>query len=207
MWHKLQRIAIFCLVIASVKAEDNDADKLFRDMEVVPDIFEESPKELLKVTYENGLDVGGGREFTPTETKDEPKVDWTAEPDAYYTLIMSTLDYPSRENPALREWLHWLVVNIPGTDIAKGDVLDPYVGPLTAKSSGLVRDVFLVYKQPGKQAFDEPVITNTNVTGHEKFSSPKLAKKYNMELVAGNIFQARWDEYVPIIRRQFGILT
>ncbi|XP_036344783.1 putative odorant-binding protein A5 [Rhagoletis pomonella] len=93
MWHKLQRIAICCLVIASANAEDNDADKLFRDMEVVPDIFEESPKELLKVTYENGLDVGGGREFTPTETKDEPKVDWTAEPDAYYTLIMNTLDF------------------------------------------------------------------------------------------------------------------
>jgi len=31
-------------------------------------------------------------------------------------------DAPSRKNATYREWHHWLVVNIPGTDISKGEV-------------------------------------------------------------------------------------
>ncbi|XP_054743510.1 putative odorant-binding protein A5 [Anastrepha obliqua] len=205
MWHQAQRFLFFSLVASSTLAEDSEVGKLFRDTEVVPDVLEEPPKELLKIVYDNGLEVGKGKEFTPTQTKDEPKLDWNAEPDSYYTVVMSNPDIPSRQNPLLREWLHWLVVNVPGTDIAKGDVLDPYIGPMAPKMSGVLRYVFLIYKQPEKQTFDEPILTNTDVTGHEKFSSMIFAEKYNMELVAGNLFQARWDEYVPKLHKQFGI--
>lgn len=114
-------------------------------------------------------------------------------------------DIPTRQNPLLREWLHWLVVNVPGVDIAKGDIIDPYIGPMAPKMSGVLRYVFLIYKQHGKQVFDEAKMTNTDVTGHEKFSSMDFAGKYNMELVAGNLFQARWDELVPSLHKQFGI--
>lgn len=37
-------------------------------------------------------------------------------------------DPPSRANPKFREWRHWCVVNIPGADVSKGDVLCEYVG-------------------------------------------------------------------------------
>ncbi|XP_050321984.1 putative odorant-binding protein A5 [Bactrocera neohumeralis] len=205
MWHKVKRIVIFYLAVNCVSAEDTEAEKLFRELEVVPDILDEPPKELLKIEYDGGLDVGRGEEFTPTQTKDEPKLDWTAEPDAFYTIIMTNPDIPTRQNPATREWLHWLVVNIPGTDLAKGFVLDPYIGPLNPKESGLVRNVFLVFKQLDKREFGEPILNNTSVAGHERFSSKGFAKKYGMELVAGNIFQSRWDEYVTLLHKQFGI--
>ena len=32
-------------------------------------------------------------------------------------------DAPSRAKPSRREFLHWLVVNIPGNDIGQGEVL------------------------------------------------------------------------------------
>ena len=54
--------------------------------------------------------------------KDEPRVHWDADPNSFYTLIMTDPDAPSRENPKMREWHHWLVVNIPGNKVAEGEV-------------------------------------------------------------------------------------
>lgn len=62
------------------------------------------------------------------------------------------------------EWHHWLVVNIPGNDISRGDVLSEYIGAGPPEKTGkhilkniyhifvlgLHRYVYLVYKQPGK---------------------------------------------------------
>ena len=39
--------------------------------------------------------------------------------DKLFTLAMVDPDAPSKENPENREWLHWLVVNIPGTEIKR----------------------------------------------------------------------------------------
>ena len=37
-------------------------------------------------------------------------------------------DAPSRTDPKFREWHHWLVGNIPGCDVSKGETLSQYVG-------------------------------------------------------------------------------
>jgi phosphatidylethanolamine-binding protein (PEBP) family uncharacterized protein len=67
--------------------------------------------------------------LTPTQVKDIPTViKWVTEPNALYTLCMTDPDAPSRLNPKYREWHHWLVVNIPENDVAKGHVLSEYVG-------------------------------------------------------------------------------
>lgn len=39
-------------------------------------------------------------------------------------------DVPSRQNPDEREWMHWIVANIPKTHISKGDCLASYIGPI-----------------------------------------------------------------------------
>lgn len=41
---------------------------------------------------------------------------------------MTDPDAPSRKEPKFREWHHWLVVNIPGNDVKKGETLSEYVG-------------------------------------------------------------------------------
>ena len=45
-------------------------------------------------------------------------------------------DAPSRANPSSREFLHWLVTNIPGCDIAKGDQFAEYIGSDAPKDTG-----------------------------------------------------------------------
>lgn len=59
------------------------------------------------------------------------------------TCLITDPDAPSRADPTWREWRHWLVGNIPGTDISKGEVLSEYIGAGPPKGTGLHRYVFL----------------------------------------------------------------
>ncbi len=52
----------------------------------------------------------------------QPSVTWEAEPNSFYTLLMTDPDAPSRKNPVNGEWKHWLVVNIPGNKLSEGEV-------------------------------------------------------------------------------------
>ena len=45
-------------------------------------------------------------------------------------------DAPSRTNPKAGEWHHWLVVNIPGDDVSKGEEKTQYFGSGPPKGTG-----------------------------------------------------------------------
>lgn len=111
---------------------------------VVPDVIDSIPHSILEVIYSKTVKVDSGNELTPTKVKDQPSVTWQAEKDVFYTLAMTDPDAPSRKQPKFREWHHWLVVNIPGDDISKGDTLSEYIGAGPPKDTGLHRYVLLV---------------------------------------------------------------
>lgn len=69
-----------------------------------------------------------------------------------------------------REWHHWLVVNIPGNDIARGETLSEYVGSGPPKGTGLHRYVLLIYKQPGPLTPTEKKLTNRSGDGRANVS-------------------------------------
>ncbi|XP_018322172.1 protein D2-like [Agrilus planipennis] len=172
---------------------------------VVPDVIDTVPEKLLEVVYDDGVNVDGGNKLTPTIVKDAPQVKWEAESDTYYLLCMTDPDAPSRKFPKAREWHHWLIGNIPGNDISKGQVLSEYIGAAPPPDTGFHRYVILVYKQPTKLKFDEKKLTNKSSMGREKFAIRNFAKKYNLgEPIAGNFFQAKYDNYVPTIYKQIG---
>lgn len=172
---------------------------------VVPDVLDKAPTETLEVSYSSGVKVDNGNTLTPTQVKDIPTVKWTADSGSFYTLCMTDPDAPSRKEPKFREWHHWLVGNIPGNDIAKGETLSAYVGSGPPKGTGLHRYVFVVYKQSGKLSFDEKRLTNTSGDNRGKFSIKKFAEKYKLgDPIAGNFYQAEWDDYVPILYKQLG---
>nr|ATU82444.1 venom protein PE-binding-like protein [Lethocerus distinctifemur] len=176
----------------------------FEKNEIVPDVVGVAPQETLEVTYDGGkLKVDGGNELTPTQVKDIPSVKWVAEPGALYTLCMTDPDAPSRKDPKFREWHHWLVGNIPGNDVANGETLSAYVGSGPPKGTGLHRYVFLLYKQKSKLNFTEPKLPNTSGDNRGKFSISKFAEKYDLgNPIAGNFYQAQWDDYVPTLYKQ-----
>lgn len=47
-------------------------------------------------------------------------------------------DAPSRKEHTYREWHHWLVGNIPGNDISKGETLSAYVGSGPPPDTGTI---------------------------------------------------------------------
>ncbi len=120
--------------------------------------------------------------ITPTQAQTAPVVGWEAEPGAFYTLVLTDPDAPSRASPTLREWVHWVRVNIPGDNLPcdgedGGDDLKTYVGAGPPASTGLHRYVFLLYKQPnGKQTFEEDDRTPFVKNGREKWSAAKFAE-------------------------------
>ncbi|XP_002013313.2 uncharacterized protein LOC6587906 [Drosophila persimilis] len=185
------------------KMSSSEAAECFAKHEIVPDVVPVGPNKLLKVTYGGGLVVDKGAELTPTQVKAQPNVEWDAEPEALYTLILTDPDAPSRKQPKFREWHHWLVVNIPGTQIAKGDVLSEYVGAGPPEGTGLHRYVFLLFKQKQKLSCKEPRIPKTSGDNRAKFSTTKFVGKYDLgNPVAGNCFQAKYDDYVPKLYKQ-----
>ncbi|ESN98471.1 hypothetical protein HELRODRAFT_113794 [Helobdella robusta] len=116
---------------------------------------------------------------------------------------MNDLDAPSRENPKFREWHHWLVVNIPGHHVEKGEVLSEYVGSGPPKGTGLHRYVFLVFKQNGKVKFHEKHLTNRSGDHRASHHVRKFSDKYSLgQPVAGNYYKAEWDDYVPKLYEQ-----
>ncbi|KAL0100000.1 hypothetical protein PUN28_019467 [Cardiocondyla obscurior] len=173
--------------------------------EVIPDVVDKVPAGVLNVTYPKNLTVEIGKVLTPTQVKDEPTVQWDGEANAFYTLCMTDPDAPSRKEPKFREWHHWLVGNIPGSDVSKGDTLSEYVGSGPPEGTGLHRYVFLLYKQPGKLTFSEKRLTNRSGDNRAKFSIKSFAAKYNLgDPIAGNMYQAEYDDYVPILYQQLG---
>jgi len=68
---------------------------------------------------------------------------------------------------------------------------------------GLHRYVFLIYKQSGKLSFTEQRLTNRSGAGRGGQSVSKFANKYKLgDPIAGNFYQAEWDDYVPKLHEQ-----
>jgi phosphatidylethanolamine-binding protein len=65
--------------------------------EIVPNVIDEAPKHLLKVTYDGNLVLEIGKELTPTQVKNQPEIDYDADNNAYYTLLLTDPDAPNRK--------------------------------------------------------------------------------------------------------------
>ena len=142
-----------------------------------------------------------GNEVTPMSVKDQPSVEWPTQVAQYYTLIMLDPDAPSRDKPTKREIKHWLVINIPGNDVTKGDTLAVYRGPSPSKGSGQHRYVFLIYKQSAIIKHSETVLTSSSREGRTKFNARVFAKRYSLgEPIAANFFVSQYDDYVGLMR-------
>ncbi|KAJ6659157.1 hypothetical protein lerEdw1_019460 [Lerista edwardsae] len=134
-------------------------------------------------------------------------IDWEGCcPEKLYTLILTDLDVPSRKDPKLREWHHFLVVNMKGNNLGSGCVLTDYIGSAPAKGTGLHRYVWLVYEQLQHLTCDEPILNNLLPAGREKFRAASFRKKYKLgPPTAGVCYLAEWDTLVPKIYEQLNV--
>lgn len=140
--------------------------------------------------------------MTPSKVKSTPFVDWNGENDAFYTLIMIDPDAPMSIRPIFAEYRHWMVVNIPGRSVPRGNTLREYVPPAPPRASGGHRIVFAVFKQPHWIRFPERRIPRDSGRLRARFKTNNFANKYKLELIAANLFVIEWDPFVPFIHRE-----
>uniref|UniRef100_A0A7E4W060 Phosphatidylethanolamine-binding protein n=1 Tax=Panagrellus redivivus TaxID=6233 RepID=A0A7E4W060_PANRE len=183
----------------------DDIEAAFRRHKVVKDVIGLAPPKLLKVAFDSGSEASLGNILTPNDVKNAPiEVSWPAKSERLYTLVMIDPDAPSRANPSRREFLHWLVVNIPGGAVSLGDTLAEYVGAGPPEGTGLHRYVFIVYLQDGRLTdYSIGHISKYTSSGRPMFMAQKFADKHELGApIAGNFYQAMYDSYVPILHRQ-----
>ncbi|XP_077553086.1 protein D2-like [Haemaphysalis longicornis] len=175
----------------------------FEEQHVIPDVIDEVPPHTLRVTYDRGPEIATGQTLTPTQVQHQPEVSYPTDQGALYTICMTDPDAPSRENPRYREWHHWLVVNVPGTTVANGEILSEYIGACPPRGTGLHRYVIVVYKQPERLTCDEKRLTAHSGERRCNFKIRDFAKKYHLGApVSANFYLAEYDEHVPKIYDQ-----
>ncbi|XP_064079500.1 protein D3-like [Macrobrachium nipponense] len=222
-WKKTDAYLLSSLAIESGRmAEQQQISRLMTE-EIVPDVVDELPSNCVKVKY-GSREVSCGNVLTPTQVFEEPtEICWPADTSNLYTLCMTDPDAPSRQNPIMREFLHWLVVNIPGVNFQKET--------LATVSTDMV---YLAYQQPGKISCDEPKMQQLRINSSEsplfteaegkvasgrrsklfflsvenrrQFSIRNFAAKYKLKPVAGNFYQAEYDETTLKVHRQLGVI-
>lgn len=69
-----------------------------------------------------------------------------------YVLVMVDPDAPRRDNPSSAHWQHWLVADIQGASLWKGQIkgttLIDYRPPTPPRNSGFHRYRFMLFEQP-----------------------------------------------------------
>ncbi|TDG48201.1 hypothetical protein AWZ03_005376 [Drosophila navojoa] len=215
MWTNRTRLLWLCLCLwlwlcldkalclpETGKMRDTDVSKFFRHLDVIPDVIAVGPQDFLNVTYPGNINADRGVQLQALQVRDEPKVNWIAGKDYYYTLILTDPDVPAKVPPQPNEYLHWLVVNIPGNEMALGDVRVGYTGATPAKGSGLHRYVFLLYKQSDYLKFDLEPVPKHSDRGRQNFSTRAFVKRYELGFpLAGNFFTCEWSTDVPALHK------
>ncbi|KAI8014089.1 Protein CENTRORADIALIS-like [Camellia lanceoleosa] len=70
----------------------------------------------MSVTYNNNKQVCNGHELYPSQVNTKPRVEiHGGDMRTFFTLVMTDPDVPGPSDPYLREHLHWIVTDIPGT--------------------------------------------------------------------------------------------
>ncbi|MED6180920.1 mRNA-capping enzyme subunit beta [Stylosanthes scabra] len=145
----------------------------------VVDIF--NPSVRMNVIYST-KQVANGHELMPLTVLPKPRVEIGGHDlREAYTLIMTDPDAPSPSDPYLREHLHWMVVDIPGTtDASFGREIVEYESPRPV--IGIHRYVFILLKQHrGRQTVRPPASReqfNTRIFSQENGLGLPVAAVY-----------------------------
>ncbi|KAH9738276.1 protein terminal flower 1 [Citrus sinensis] len=146
---------------------------------VIGDVIESfTPSIKMSVTY-NNKQVCNGHELFPSTVVSKPRVEIQGgDMRSFFTLVMTDPDVPGPSDPYLREHLHWIVTDIPGTTDAtfgRFNIFSDQLKILKAEikeeekrrrelvsyeiprpNIGIHRFVFVLFKQTRRQTVNPP---------------------------------------------------
>uniref|UniRef100_A0A1D1XP41 Protein HEADING DATE 3A n=1 Tax=Anthurium amnicola TaxID=1678845 RepID=A0A1D1XP41_9ARAE len=140
---------------------------------VVGDVLDPFRRSVsLKVAYAR-RPVANGWEFKPSAVARRPRAEVGGNDlRTFYTLVLVDPDAPSPSNPTLREYLHWLVTDIPATtDATFGRELLCYESP--RPTTGIHRLIFVLFEQLDRNTVDAPRL-------RQNFFVRDFAMQYNL---------------------------
>nr|UUW44839.1 flowering locus T/terminal flower 1_2 [Equisetum bogotense] len=135
--------------------------------------------------------VNNGCEIKPPALLERPRVQvggTTSSPYNLYTMVMIDPDAPSPSEPSMREWIHWIVSDIPdGGNATSGQEILAYDPP--QPTIGIHRYAFILYKQVAPMAMIPPVNRNNFKTRdfavYYSLGSPVAAVYFNSQKQTG----------------------
>ncbi|KAG9138740.1 hypothetical protein Leryth_023770 [Lithospermum erythrorhizon] len=152
---------------------------------VIGDVLDPFNRSLdMRVIY-NSREVNNGCELKPSQVVNQPRVDIGGDDlRTFYTLIMVDPDAPSPSDPHLKEYLHWLVTDIPATTgagfvLRKCQEVVCYENP--RPSMGIHRFVFILFRQLGRQTVYAP-------GWRQNFNTRDFAELYNLGLPVAAVY-------------------
>ncbi|KAB5524547.1 hypothetical protein DKX38_022369 [Salix brachista] len=89
---------------------------------VIGDVIDMFVPAINMSVYYGSKHVSNGCEIKPSLAVNPPKVTISGHSDELYTMVMIDPDAPSPSEPSMREWVHWVVADIPGgTNPTRGE--------------------------------------------------------------------------------------
>ncbi|KAK7327983.1 hypothetical protein VNO77_22077 [Canavalia gladiata] len=128
--------------------------------------------------------VTNGCDIKPSLAPQRPHVRIIGSPHSpnLYTLVMVDPDAPSPSDPTYREWLRWIVVDIPeGSDATRGRELVMYMGP--CPPAGIHRYVFVAFKQTSG-----PLVGIGPPQGRPNFKTRQFASQHRLGLPVAAVY-------------------
>ncbi|XP_039143519.1 protein RICE FLOWERING LOCUS T 1-like [Dioscorea cayenensis subsp. rotundata] len=143
----------------------------------------------LRVSFNNKL-VINGTECKPSALVNKPRVQVGGDDlRIFYTLIMIDPDAPNPSNPSLREYLHWMVTDIPATtDASFGTEVVCYESPRPV--AGIHRILLVLYRQLGRDTVLAPAIRHNfstrSFSQNNNLGSPANVAYFNCQRETGS---------------------
>lgn len=176
---------------------------------IIPEVVPLAPPRIVYLGYVNGnyslwpgtrvasglVGPWGKGQWGPSEIAEAPfNCSWGANSTDQYTLVLFDFDAPLRITPVLREYIHWMVGNIPGTGVMMGEEYFGYFPPKARSDTGIHRYVLLVWRQKNYVEFKEPKRNETDEADRAYFNHTAFALKYDLgSPIALTYFECEWD--------------
>ncbi|XP_053210129.1 protein D2-like [Panonychus citri] len=158
----------------------------FRNAGIFADLNLSPPSDgmgFIRVTY-GKKQVSCGTLLSVTDAFLPPTISYVAESSNKYTVIRLEVDFPTRTSPVGRSYIHWMILNVQGSDMRSGNVASFYEPPGYLSIAEPHRYAFLVFNQSNGDI--KPGIENGI---RAKFNVYQYAHDHGLNSpVAGNYF-------------------
>ncbi|KAM3192199.1 hypothetical protein ACQJBY_069428 [Aegilops geniculata] len=141
--------------------------------QIVGDVLDPFASSVPLTIMYDGRPVFNGMEFRSPAVSLKPRVEIGGDDfRVAYTLVLVNPDAPNPSNPTLREYLHWMVTDVPAsTNDSFGREVVPYESP--SPTMGIHRIVIVMYQQLGRGTVFAPQV-------RQNFNSRNFARRFNL---------------------------